>query len=153
MVKGKFISGQDDLSEIMKIRKEVFGENRLSQARENMPDDKCMHVIAYNEGDPAAAGSIYYDGWKCVIYCIAVRQDCRGQGLGDFVVRMLIDRALMANVPEISADVPNQIKGFFEKIGFHEEKKDVKNVKYTEQGYIKMKLDKTDLNKCCDCHE
>ena len=150
MVEGKFISGQEDLSEILRIREEVFGKEQAVQNRTDMPDDKCMHVIGYDQGRPAAAGSIYYDGWECVIHSVAVREGCRGQGLGDFVVRMLIDRAFMANVLEMSVEVPVQLKGFFEKIGFHQEENNGDPGKGT---YIKMKLGKTELHKCCDCHE
>ena len=149
MVKGKFISGQEDLLVIHRIRKNVFGEDQPNQKWRDIPDDKCMHVVAYSEETPAAAGSIYYDGWEGVIHHVAVLQECRGQGLGDFVVRMLIDRALMADVSEISADIPIQTKGFFEKIGFHETES---NGEFQKENYIKMKLDKTDIHKCCDCH-
>ena len=50
MVEGKFISGQEDLSEILRIREEVFGKEQAVQNRTDMPDDKCMHVIGYDQG-------------------------------------------------------------------------------------------------------
>ena len=149
MVKGKFISGQEDLTEIYKIRSDVFGECTARKNRQDMPDERCMHVIGYDEGYPAAAGSIYYDGWDCIIHSVAVRENCRGKGLGDFVVRMLIDRAFLAGVSEISAAVPDQAAGLFEKIGF----RTVQGKKTSGKENDKiMKLHKSDLHKCCDGH-
>ena len=96
MVEGKFFSGQDDLREIYQIRREVFTEELGELEEQDANDAISMHALAYTEGKPVATGRIRFDGWEFVIDKVAVRKEFRGMKYGDFIVRLLIDRAMMA---------------------------------------------------------
>lgn len=144
MVQGSFFSGQDDFSIIQNIRKQVFEEPAMW---ENERDISSMHAVVYSDNQAVGAGTIFYDGWECVISHVGVLPAYRGQKFGDFIVRMLIDKAVMANVEEIYLITDKKTAGFFEKIGF-QRKKDI-----DEKNFVLMGLRKEQIFKCCDCHE
>lgn len=141
MVQGKFFSGRDDLTEILQIRQEVFGET----GEEDEKDAVSMHVLAYADGKPVATGRIQFDGWEFVIDKVAVREAYRGMKYGDFIVRLLIDRALMTSQSKIKLVCSKKTIDFFGKIGF-----DI-SVENIESGgeWSEMILDPTKIHKCC----
>lgn len=150
MVRGKFYSGQDDLTEVLDIRTQVFVEEMgIAEAIENDGQDAfCMHAVAYEDALPVATGRISYDGWDFVISKVAVCPDQRGKKYGDFIVRMLIDKAMMANADKVQAEVFEDAEPFFETIGF---------VKTEDREYlaghkmIQMVLHTDAIHKCCNC--
>ena len=150
MVRGKFYSGQEDLTEILKIRKQVFQEELgiAPAAEEDGQDGICMHVLAYDGDVPVATGRIYFDGFDFVISRVAVLPEFRGKKYGDFIVRMLIDRAVMTNADQLQADVFEENVAFFETIGF---KCQGERGNLGEKKLINMVLKVADIHKCCSC--
>lgn len=164
MIQGKFFSGNDDLTEIKKIRKAVFQDELgiKEEIEEDGLDNLCMHVLAYDNGVPVAVGRICYDGWEFVISKVAVLKEHRHKMYGDFIVRMLIDKAMMSGAVEIKLESPRSCVGFFKGIGFEE--KDLNachsrqntevsgNVNCEERSGVEMVLDISRIHKCCDCN-
>ena len=150
MVRGKFYSGQDDLTEIFHIRKSVFCEELgLDPAiEEDGQDAYCMHVLAYDGELPVAVGRISFDGWDFVISRVAVLPEYRRKKFGDFIVRMLIDKAMMSNATQIQAEVFEENVPFFETIGF-QIAGDAGVLGSKKQ--LKMILDTDSIHKCCNC--
>ena len=150
MVRGKFYSGQDDLTEVRNIRTQVFVEEiGIPETLENDGQDAyCMHAVAYDDDLPVATGRISYDGWDFVISKVAVCADQRGKKYGDFIVRMLIDKAMMANATEVQAEVLEETASFFETIGFvkAEDRECLAGHKM-----IQMVLNTDAIHKCCNC--
>ncbi len=148
MVQGKFLSGQDDLTVIKEIRRQVFSEE--PGLWEDELDGRCMHVLAMQEDQVVACGRICYDGFECEISRVAVLPAYQRQKFGDFVVRMLIDKALLSGVDEMRLEAPEEICGFFEKIGFRA----TGNTAHLEASEWKeLILKKDQIHKCCGCHE
>lgn len=145
MVEGKFFSGQDDLQEIWQIRREVFVEELGEQEEQDGNDAISMHALAYAEGKPVATGRIRFDGWEFVIDKVAVRKEYRGMKYGDFIVRLLIDRAMMAGQGKIKLVCPKKTIDFFGKIGFDIS---VENAESDSQ-WKEMILNPTKIHKCC----
>mgnify|MGYP002519478888 CR=1 FL=1 len=145
MVEGKFFSGKDDLKEIFQIRKEVFVEELGEETDRDEKDKISMHALAYADGMPVATGRIRFDGWEFVIDKVAVKKAYRGMQYGDFIVRLLIDRAMMAGQGEIKLICSKKNIDFFRKIGF-----DI-SVEITESDgqWNEMILDPTKIHKCC----
>lgn len=135
MVRGKFFSGQDDLSIIKEIRRQVMQEEDDGQ------DDFCMHVLAYDGDIPVATGRISFDGWEFVISKVCVLKEHQGKMYGDFVVRMLVDKAMMSNAQQVKLEATKDTTAFFEKIGF----------KLSEAEGYKMTLNTDSIHKCCNC--
>lgn len=150
MVRGRFYSGQDDLTEIKKIRKLVFQEELQMKPEidEDGQDDYCMHVLAFEGEEPVAIGRISFDGWDFVISKVAVLPEHRGKKYGDFIVRMLIDKAMMSNAKQVQLDSFEETTAFFETIGF--QKKEDGGM-LGDKKLIHMVLDTDSIHKCCNC--
>lgn len=120
MIEGIYVSGQEDLSILLDLRKEIFQKEMgiLPGLEQDGCDAFAVHAVACENGQPAAAGRILYDGEVFRISRVCVKREFRGKGLGDFVTRMLINRALISGAGEIYLNTFEEAKGFFEKIGF-----------------------------------
>lgn len=121
MVRGKYIEGIENLTEIQALRQSVFKEELGLDALAAFDDSDAfaVHALCYDEKEaPAGIGRITFDGKRFDISHIAIRKDLRGQEYGDFVLKMLINKAAIANADTIYAlSLPEQ-SGFFEKVGF-----------------------------------
>lgn len=150
MIEGKFLSGEEDLSIIKDIRSRVFCQEMgiSAKAEEDGMDDRCMHAFVYAAGEPAACGRIMYDGWNFVISRVAVLPEYRRQKYGDFLVRLLIDKALQANAAEIQTEATEASLPFFESIGFVAEGQPFMLDGVT---VFPMKLLTAALHSCCGC--
>ena len=125
MICGKYYLGLDHMEEIAPIWEEVFvTEFGFSKniVFDDM-DETAIHAVVYKDSDrtiPIAAGRLYKveAGEDYKIGRIAVKKEERGKGFGDFLVRMLVDKALMMGADRvILGSQPHAVK-FYEKIGF-----------------------------------
>ncbi len=123
MIQGKYLYYGDDLSEAFEIRKQVFVlEQGVSlEAEFDNYDDLAVHVIVYDKADnknPVATGRVYHDGNNYKIGRIAVIKEERGKQYGDFVVRLLINKAFLSGADEIIINAQVSAIPFYAKIGF-----------------------------------
>lgn len=148
MIYGKFISGVDDLTEVKKIRETVFEQECGLTMLDEMPDEFCMHALAYEEEEVVGMGRILFDGDTFTIAGVAVLPEYRGKKYGDFIVRLLIDKAMMSNAREIYLDARKGTEHFFEIFGFQ-----IHGAEYENLGgsWIPMVLHTDQVHKCCDC--
>lgn len=123
MIEGKLLYSDDELSEVYQIQKTVFG-NSIHNIE---PDDEnlfTIHAIVYESGEEkkaVAAGSLNYNGEVCRLDRVAVLKENRGNYYGDFIVKILLNKAFMSEIKKVDITVePNNI-GFFKKIGFQAE--------------------------------
>lgn len=125
MICGRYYLGMDHMEEIQPIRREVFGQELGFPENINFDDidENAIHAVAYKDIDrtiPVATGRLHKtgDGEDFKIGRIAVKKEERGQGYGDFIVRMLVDKGLMMGADRVIVGAqPHAIK-FYEKIGF-----------------------------------
>lgn len=150
MIEGKYLSGKDDLSQIYELRREVLQQELGMPAELDLDgqDEWAVHAIARQGQMTAAVGRILFDGERYIISRVAVRGGLRRQGYGDFVVRLLINRALLAGARELYADALSAGgQALLEKIGF------VPCGEPQESGglhFVPMCLKKERLHKCCN---
>ena len=150
MVRGRMLSGVDRLDDINLIQNKVFVEELNIPADMGMDDAFCMHALALDEeSKPCAIGKIMFDGDTFTISGVAVLAQYRRQKYGDFIVRLLVDKAIMSNASEMYSDVLEGTEKLFESIGF--ETCAQSYVKYGKT-WIPMKLDVSNIHKCCNCH-
>ena len=122
MIMGKYYMQGDDLHEPFAVRRAVFvDELGLSEPQVfDGADGDCIHALAYDdERVPVATGRLQLtpDG-TFRIGCVAVLADKRRQKLGDFIVRLLLDRAFLCGAMEIFLVARPGSVPFFESIGF-----------------------------------
>lgn len=150
MIRGKYLSGRDDLSEIYQLREAVFQKELgfPAELERDGYDGLAIHAIAYDEKRPAATGRILFDGEIYRMSRVAVKDEFRGKGYGEFIVRMLINKALLSGAREIYVSTLAGGRGMFERIGF-----EVCGQEYENGGliYLPMWLPAEKLNKCCQC--
>ena len=148
MIQGKFITDQDNMEMLLKIWEEVFEQGQLcSEAHSHEESNRTtIHALVYEGNDltcPVAAGSITLRSEEAEIKNIAVRKEYRGKLYGDFIVRMLLDKAKGAGIDNIIVTVPESVIGFFNKLGFEK----VKTEKVIDE--IRMKYNNNINTRLC----
>lgn len=156
MICGRYYLGLDHMNEIAPIRLEVFGAEQ--GIKENIifdeTDEVAVHAIVYkdiNRTIPVGAGRLYKtdNGEEYKIGRIAVKKEERGQGFGDFIVRMLVDKALMMGADRVLVGSQPHAVAFYEKIGFRPT-----GEKYVEAGieHTVMEIRQNTICKACQSH-
>lgn len=148
MIQGKFLYGNENLSEVLQIRNKVFGgENGgLMEDDQESLDAESIHVLVFEKQKNVATGRLWCNDQSFEISLVAVLAEERGKYFGDFVVRMLVDKAFLLGAMEITIRVENSQICFFEKIGFCRN-----GDPYNENGiiYFPMVIRKHQLCKGC----
>lgn len=123
LIQGKLIDGYEDLSEIYKIRKKVFAQ-KVSISDGVISDELdyiAIHAVVYEgtkQNRMVATGRMVYDGDTCKIGRIAILKEFRGKKYGDFIVRMLLNKAFQSGMNQVYAEAQLENIGFYKKIGF-----------------------------------
>lgn len=132
-IQGRILGPGDDLTEAINIRKKVFVEE-LNIAESEVFDDMdkyAVHALAYEsksdddnfrdetaEKTAVATGRLLYDGEICRIDKVSVLREHRNKKYGDFIVRLLLNRAFIAGIDEVEVNAYATSEDFFRKIGF-----------------------------------
>lgn len=122
MIRGKFLTSMDDLTEVFSIRNRVFVEEQgfSPEIEVDEYDKMAIYALVFDENDqPAGTGRMFVDkSDRFVIGRVAVLKEARGQGLGDLVMRMLLYRAQEMNVPKVHIGAQLHVVPFYQKYGF-----------------------------------
>ena len=157
-IQGKYLlGGLHDITECIAIREEVFGgEQHFSSAAKIDEDDKdAIFALAYEtvENDnliPVATGRLIFMGEIYKIGRIAVKKEHRGKKYGDFIVRMLVDKAFSMGAKEVFVGAQKHAISFYSKIGFLETEDEY----YEDEIYHKMmKIMPSTCKKDCGNHK
>jgi predicted GNAT family N-acyltransferase len=102
------------------VRRQVFViEQRVPEEEEWDDDDEvCVHVLATRNREPVGTGRLSPAG---KIGRLAVLSEFRGRGLGDRIMRMLIEQAYHRGLVEVTLNAQLQVVPFYEKRGFKAE--------------------------------
>lgn len=92
-------------------------------------DEKSIHLIIYNEGEPVGCGSIYFDSGCYNIAHLAVVPKMQRQYIGDLMIRLLMIKGFNMMAEKIAIESPIDTKDFFEKYGFRTVENKEKSVK------------------------
>jgi predicted GNAT family N-acyltransferase len=150
LIQGKLLNYGEDFSGVNYIWKEVFeSELGLTIDQKNEPEDLMLSVqaIAYRGSDmkePVAAGRIIYDGQTCYLDRVAVLKEYRNNYYGDFIVRMLLNKAFISNIQKVYIKISPNLEDFFKKFGFSRDIADIK-----EKHGIIMYIVTDNVNKKC----
>lgn len=124
MICGRYYLGLERMEEIAPIRRKVFA-TELGFPEDILfdeADETAIHALAYkdiNRTIPVASGRLYKtEEGDYKIGRIAVVKEERKQGFGDFIVRMLVDKALMMGADRVIVGSQPHAIQFYEKIGF-----------------------------------
>ena len=115
------LSGKDDLTLVRKLREDVFLKEQQAETsmKEDVLDLDSIHLLLMDENHPAATGRLYERDSFFKIGRIAVAKEFRGRGLGEQIVRALLEIAFTERNSEcvlVSAQI-HAVK-FYERFGF-----------------------------------
>ena len=103
------------------IRREVFLQEQgfSAQSQFDAMDERSWHLLVEEGGQTVATGRLALDEKGCwKLGCIAVLPAFRGKHIGDFVVRLLVDRALSMPPAPIYVTAQQHAVNFYRRIGF-----------------------------------
>ena len=121
MLRGIWKGPDEDLAEAFRIRQEVFVEEQKvhpSLERDAL-DAKSDHLVIYEGQEPIATGRLR-KGKNGVYFFerIAVRRSYRGQHIGDFLMKIMINEAFERGGLQGVVHAQAQAQGFYEKNGY-----------------------------------
>lgn len=102
---------------IRAVRFRVFVEEQKVPAELEMDerDPVCSHVIAWSGETPIGTGRLLDDGH---IGRVAVLAEWRGKGVGDAIMRRLMDLARSRGMTQVELSAQTHAIGFYERLGF-----------------------------------
>lgn len=113
MIRGNYLTSMDDIARVLAVRKQVF------DLGEDASDAMAFYALAYSaDGQPAGAGRLCLEDDHFTIDLVGVIAQHRLSGLGDLIMRMLLQRALDLNAPDIRLTAPAPLGAFFARYGF-----------------------------------
>jgi GNAT superfamily N-acetyltransferase len=117
MIRGRYLSIMDDLSDVIHMRKEIFNTDI------DKNDDLAVNVIVFDKEIPVGTGRIILDSdGNFIIDKVGVLEEYRGKGYGEFIIRLLADKALLSGAKFIYLTATENTVPFFEKLFFKKEK-------------------------------
>lgn len=151
MIRGKYIVGTGDITDALAIRKTVFQEEQNIEAELDFDekDEYAMHIVVYNDENQAVAtGRMIAQPERMFIGRIAVIKEERGKGYGDFVVRMMLDKAFECGAAEVTVHAQTHAVGFYKKLGFLPCGEEI-----TEAGirHLPMHITESQFRNSCRC--
>ena len=120
-IRGKYLYGNKDVEEVMDIRRKVFCEEQEFDESVTFDeyDSLAIHALVYNEEDvPVASGRIIINNDEFLIGRIGVLKEERGKKIGDFLVRMLVDKVFSLGGDCVVVHSQLHAIKFYKKIGF-----------------------------------
>lgn len=147
MIQGRFISEQKDLM----IAEEIYRRVDFTQNESGAENDQkgiIIHALVYEGVDdtcPVAAGCMIIQSTEARLLKVAVLPEYRGKSYGEFLIRMLIDKAENSGITHITINSKKSISEYLHKQGFKESEGETAKNKTEE---VKM-IYKADTRKCC----
>ena len=120
MLYAKWIHGSEDIAEAKQVRQAVFVEEQgyTPEQEFDATDALSWHVVALDEETPVGTGRLYVQDGQYCIGRLCVLPEYRGQGIGEAMVGLLIDRAMMIGAPGLHVYAQVQAQPLYEKCGF-----------------------------------
>ena len=150
MIQGKYLSVEDDLSDVFTIRKNIFIDEMgkdSSYINEGL-DALSIHATVTNEKDIVCGSgrlTLMLDDNNDTSFSmdlLGVLPEERHKGYGEFLVRILADKAMLSGAESIKIECNLATAPFFEKLYF---KKDS-----IDGDVCKMHVDMADFKHPCE---
>ena len=115
MIEGKWYPQGSDLSDLLPVRQAVFSRG------EDVLDAESWNVLVWQDGVPAGTGRLWWRDGAFRIGDLGVLPDWRGKRIGDLLLRLLLFKAQSPFAREVRLRCPENVTGFFSRLGFREE--------------------------------
>ena len=121
MIRGRFLTSRDDISQVIALRREVFCEEQgySVDTEPDAHDDMAVYALAFDdEGRPLGTGRLYIADDQFRIGRVCVKKEMRGMHIGDFVMRMLLYRAQQLHAGSVTLSAQADKLDFYRRYGF-----------------------------------
>lgn len=120
MFKAVWLDGGGDLSLPRSIREEVFCREQGYPLDDEFDDAdaRAIHLLITENGEAVATGRLFEEGGLYKLGRICARKPFRGQGFGDMVVRLMLDKALSLGAVNLYISSQDYIRDMYTKFGF-----------------------------------
>ena len=119
MLEFKLLYGIDGYNVTRPLREDVFMREQGFSYDEDEKDKISWHVAGFDKGRLVAAARMYEaERGVCSIGRVAVAADCRGEKIGDTLLRILEDKAVKLMAAFTEVDAQESAAGFYEKEGY-----------------------------------
>lgn len=154
MIRGKFLTSMDDISQILELRRSVFCDE-LGFPAEGEPDENdkmAVYALAFaDDGTPIATGRMYIADDRFNIGRVCVLKPLRGMQIGDFIMRMLLYRAQDLNAGSVTMQAPQELVKYFSRYGFRPQG-EVFDINGIPSRTLFVTGEKIDIEGTCGCH-
>lgn len=155
MIRGRFLTSKDDISQVIEVRRKVFCEEQ-GYSPESEPDGfdtMAVYALAFTEeGEPIGTGRLYLDDDRYHIGRVCVLAEHRGQYVGDLIMRMLLYRAQEWHAGSVTLSAQTGCVGFYRRYGF-EPYGDLIYDEGRPHRMMRVEGDKIDLEGSCGGHK
>lgn len=132
MIEGKYLLFGDCYDDVIQVRNKcIVSGNVIDQV-----DSEAIHVIVYENKEPIACGRMLMEEDKAIFDHIYVIEGKRRNRVGDFTLRLLMEKANVMCCKSIELLCNNSNRKFFESVGFRE----VQEPSNIDMNNIKMSL-------------
>ena len=120
MIESKWVFRKADFDDIYAIRKKVFIDDLglTEDVHFDEFDQRSLHVLLSEGGTYLATGRLYENEGKFFIGGIAVLPEARNKGLGDLLVRLLLNKAFELLANEVYVYARQESVMFYETLNF-----------------------------------
>ncbi|MGI6153745.1 MAG: GNAT family N-acetyltransferase [Christensenellaceae bacterium] len=120
MITNKWFNGIENAKGAVDLRREVFvQEQQIPEEGEfDALDSQAMHLVVYDGETPVATGRVVHDGKTFRIGRLAVKKDCRGQGFGDLLIKLLLLKVFEFGPSVVRISAQTYAQAFYERYGF-----------------------------------
>jgi predicted GNAT family N-acyltransferase len=122
MLYANWIHGTEDISPARAVREQVFVKEQgyVPEDEFDAFDAMAWHVVALDDDVPVGTGRVYLNDGEFHIGRLCVLPEYRLMGIGDALLRLLLDRAMMAGASGVHVSAQTYIKDLYKKFGFEE---------------------------------
>lgn len=145
VIHGKYFNQGEDLSEVLNIRKEIFGQ----EADERDPEAVNILIRLMDEADdpgiPIGCGRLNMDlaHFRFYIDQLGILEEYRKNGFGEFALRALVDKVNQCGAEKVFIEkkeiAGEEAEGFFRKMFFTPDEE--------EADFLSAKIDS--FHTCC----
>lgn len=124
MIRGIYLNGfSDDISEGLNIRQSVYSQDFGINAGPDDDDKNAVHILLYDEKDEAAGyARLMFDmAGDFRFGYLSVLPEKRKDGLADFIMHMLFDKASISGAKRIVSEETDHNPEYFDRYGFERE--------------------------------
>lgn len=146
MIEGRYLYYGDDMKDMIHLRKKLSINDDNSKYDDFLDVEEGIYVIIYIKEEPKGMGKLKFDGSDFFIDEVMILPMPDKDIYLDFIIRMLVDKAILLNCNNVKSKVPITDSTIYRNIGFK-----IVDTKYDEyeQEWLLLELNPNNIQKTC----